>query len=53
MSELVERFFTHDLSGDAYSLFKWAEFDARIENYFTTRGKISQWSSFDSGRCFI
>ncbi|HRV75758.1 MAG: vitamin B12-dependent ribonucleotide reductase [Candidatus Nomurabacteria bacterium] len=35
MSELVERFFTHDLSGDVYSLFKWAKFDARIENYFT------------------
>lgn len=35
MSELVERFFTHDLSGDVYSLFNWAKFDAKIENYFT------------------
>jgi ribonucleoside-diphosphate reductase alpha chain len=35
MSELVERFFTHDLSGDVYSLFNWANFDAKIENYFT------------------
>ena len=35
MSGLVERFFTHDLSGDVYSLFNWATFDAKIENYFT------------------
>jgi ribonucleoside-diphosphate reductase alpha chain len=35
MSDLVERFFTHDLSGDVYSLFEWANFDAKIENYFT------------------
>jgi ribonucleoside-diphosphate reductase alpha chain len=35
MSGLVERFFTHDLSGDVYSLFKWANFDSKIENYFT------------------
>jgi ribonucleoside-diphosphate reductase alpha chain len=35
MSSLVERFFTHDLSGDVYSLFEWGNFDAKIENYFT------------------
>jgi ribonucleoside-diphosphate reductase alpha chain len=35
MSSLVERFFTHDLSGDVYSLFEWLNFDAKIENYFT------------------
>ncbi|MDQ5914099.1 MAG: ribonucleoside-diphosphate reductase alpha chain, partial [Patescibacteria group bacterium] len=35
MAGLVERFFTHDLSGDVYSLFNWATFDAKIENYFT------------------
>lgn len=35
MAGLVERFFTHDLSGDVYSLFNWANFDAKIENYFT------------------
>ena len=35
MSELVERFFTHDLSGDVYGLFNWSNYDAKIENYFT------------------
>jgi ribonucleoside-diphosphate reductase alpha chain len=35
ISELVERFFTHDLSGDVYGLFNWSNYDAKIENYFT------------------
>ena len=39
MSELVERFFTHDLSGDVYGLFNWSNYDAKIENYFT--GEVS------------
>lgn len=42
MSNLVERFFTHDLSGDVYSLFKWANFDAKIENYFTKEVAFEQ-----------
>lgn len=43
MSELVERFFTHDLNGgDVYSLFNWATFDARIENYFTKEVAFEQ-----------
>ncbi len=42
MSDLVERFFTHDLDGDVYSLFNWATFDARIENYFTKEVAFEQ-----------
>lgn len=43
MSDLVERFFTHDLNGgDVYSLFQWAIFDARIENYFTKEVAFEQ-----------
>ncbi len=43
MSDLVERFFTHDLNGaDIYSLFSWAKFDARIENYFTKEVAFEQ-----------